>query len=208
MEDSIMSDLISSTNVDSAVAIKPEIFQQRRQPKQNRRGSYDPEPDYSAIMRRRFQEHDGGRRTARACDRCKCRKLPCDSNGHGCNNCAKADKPCNVTDQITGETNPRDIITKMRKELSSLKRQVQDKDNEIYEMKQCIQDQAHQIQILRHGPPSDCLDPGSCYNTRAMIECLSPGSITDIPGLSFDPSPGPETPPWALGDDPMCGWNE
>lgn len=71
MEDSIMSDLISSTNVDSAVAIKPEIFQQRRQPKQNRRGSYDPEPDYSAIMRRRFQEHDGGRRTARACDRCK-----------------------------------------------------------------------------------------------------------------------------------------
>jgi hypothetical protein len=39
--------------------------------KKGRRGKYDPERDYSAEIRRRLQQSPRGKRTARACDRCK-----------------------------------------------------------------------------------------------------------------------------------------
>lgn len=40
-------------------------------PKKNRRGRCHQELDYSAEMRQKFQKDGKGKRTARACDRCK-----------------------------------------------------------------------------------------------------------------------------------------
>lgn len=90
-----------------------------------------------------------------------------------------------MTDQITGETNPRDIITKMKTKLSLLESQVQDKDIKIREMKQFIQNQATHIQALRQGLASDCF--GGCYNApRGLVECLYPGSMPDGVDFIFD----------------------
>lgn len=55
---------------DSMDLSMPDISMLPR-PKKTRRGKYDPERDYSAELRRRFHENPSGKRTSRACDRCK-----------------------------------------------------------------------------------------------------------------------------------------
>ncbi|KAJ5988779.1 hypothetical protein N7481_003989 [Penicillium waksmanii] len=123
---------------DSMVLSMPDVPMLPR-PKKSRRGKYDPERDYSAELRRRFHENPGGKRTSRACDRCKCRKLPCDGNPESCNNCVRQGTECNMTDTSTGQTHPRNIIRQLTRDIGKLQRQLQEKDHQIHTLNQQIQ---------------------------------------------------------------------
>ncbi|KAJ5386737.1 hypothetical protein N7509_009278 [Penicillium cosmopolitanum] len=122
---------------DSMDLSMPDISMLPR-PKKTRRGKYDPERDYSAELRRRFHENPSGKRTSRACDRCKCRKLPCDGNPESCNNCVRQGTACNMTDTSTGQTHPRNIIRQLNRDIGKLQRQLREKDQQIHVLNEQI----------------------------------------------------------------------
>ncbi|KAJ5095764.1 hypothetical protein NUU61_005120 [Penicillium alfredii] len=90
-------------------------------PSKSRRGRWDPEPDWSEMVRAKISR---SRRTGQACDRCKLRKMRCDANPDGCNSCISRGFDCKITDRLTGDTFTRGATRRMQKEILDLKRQV------------------------------------------------------------------------------------
>ncbi|DAA75941.1 TPA_exp: Uncharacterized protein A8136_1312 [Trichophyton benhamiae CBS 112371] len=84
-----------------------------RRPKKPRRGKNSPEPNYSELVQGQMSSTN---RTGQACDRCKGRKMKCDSNSTGCANCVAGNLPCTQTDPITRVSYTRGELERLRAE--------------------------------------------------------------------------------------------
>ncbi|EFQ99705.1 hypothetical protein MGYG_02719 [Nannizzia gypsea CBS 118893] len=82
-----------------------------RRPKKPRRGKHSPEPNYSQLVQGQMSSTN---RTGQACDRCKGRKMKCDSNSTGCANCVAGNLPCTQTDPITRVSYTRGELERLR----------------------------------------------------------------------------------------------
>ncbi|WEW58930.1 hypothetical protein PRK78_004398 [Emydomyces testavorans] len=91
-----------------------------RPAKKPRRSKNSPEPDYSAIVQGQMA---GTNRTGQACDRCKARKMKCDSNPTGCANCSANNSACTQTDPITRESYTRGELERLRADNQRLRQE-------------------------------------------------------------------------------------
>ncbi|KAL1998317.1 hypothetical protein VTN02DRAFT_6422 [Thermoascus thermophilus] len=100
----------------------PQGEGQARPPKRPRRRRDEPEPDYSQLVRERLRRdrQRENARTGQACDRCKERKMKCDTRPEGCSMCATRRLDCKVTDPITGETYIRGELQRLRRRCDEL----------------------------------------------------------------------------------------
>ncbi|KAI1988211.1 hypothetical protein LOZ53_004040 [Ophidiomyces ophidiicola] len=90
--------------------------------KKVRRGKNSPEPNYSALVQGQMA---GTNRTGQACDRCKARKMKCDSNPTGCANCSASNSNCTQTDPISRVSSIRGELERVREENQNLRRENQ-----------------------------------------------------------------------------------
>ncbi|KAJ5774304.1 hypothetical protein N7457_009200 [Penicillium paradoxum] len=100
--------------------------------KKIRRSRHAPEPDWSAMVRRRVKSNQ--RRVGQACDRCK--KMKCSPDPGGCASCRSLNIPCKVTDLVTGETMARGEARKMREDIRRLQEQKADLECQIVQLQQ------------------------------------------------------------------------
>ncbi|KAF2666335.1 hypothetical protein BT63DRAFT_56301 [Microthyrium microscopicum] len=78
----------------------------------------ESETDYSAQVNKKLKLSN---RTGQACDRCKLRKIRCDSTAEGCHPCQAANWACKTTDRITGKATVRGHAEKLEDDVRSLK---------------------------------------------------------------------------------------
>ncbi|KAI9728314.1 MAG: hypothetical protein M1834_007718 [Cirrosporium novae-zelandiae] len=78
-------------------------------------------PDFSTPVRKRIQSST---RTGQACDRCRVRKMKCDSKAGGCGPCQASKSQCVTTDRITGRPNSRGYVAALETENQMLRAQV------------------------------------------------------------------------------------
>ncbi|KAM5443495.1 hypothetical protein MferCBS31731_001268 [Microsporum ferrugineum] len=95
---------------ESAISTTGATAPARRSKKQ-RRGKNSPEPNYSEMVQDQMSTTN---RTGQACDRCKGRKMKCDSNSTGCANCIAGNLPCTQTDPITRVSYTRGELERLR----------------------------------------------------------------------------------------------
>ncbi|KXG47164.1 uncharacterized protein PGRI_039100 [Penicillium griseofulvum] len=103
-------------------------------PKKTRRSRYDPEPDWSAMVRAKVTKPQ--HRVGQACDRCKLKKMKCTPDPGGCACCLILNIPCKATDRVTGETWVRGEAGRMRDLIESLKKQTEDLKEQIKQLQQ------------------------------------------------------------------------
>ncbi|KAJ5879083.1 hypothetical protein N7455_002548 [Penicillium solitum] len=102
--------------------------------KKARRSRYDPEPDWSAMVRAKVTKSQ--HRVGQACDRCKLKKMKCTPDSAGCACCLILNIPCKVTDRVTGETSVRGETGRMRALIENLKEQTEDLKEQITQLQQ------------------------------------------------------------------------
>ncbi|KAJ5694532.1 hypothetical protein N7536_004944 [Penicillium majusculum] len=102
--------------------------------KKARRSRYDPEPDWSAMVRAKVTKSQ--HRVGQACDRCKLKKMKCTPDSAGCACCLILNIPCKVTDRVTGETSVRGETGRMRALIENLKKQTEDLKEQITQLQQ------------------------------------------------------------------------
>ncbi|KAK4863635.1 hypothetical protein LT330_002413 [Penicillium expansum] len=112
--------------------------------KKTRRSRYDPEPDWSAMVRAKVTKSHS--RVGQACDRCKLKKMKCTPDLGGCACCLILNIPCKVTDRVTGETWVRGEAGQMRALIESLTKQTEDLKEQITQLQQ------------KNAQLQDCLD--------------------------------------------------
>ncbi|KAG0159132.1 Regulatory protein [Penicillium digitatum] len=112
--------------------------------KKTRRSRYDPEPDWSAMVRAKVTKSHN--RVGQACDRCKVKKMKCTPDPGGCACCLILNIPCKVTDRVTGETWVRGEAGQMRALIDSLKKRTEDLREQITQLQQ------------KNAQLQDCLD--------------------------------------------------
>ncbi|OQD66933.1 hypothetical protein PENPOL_c004G09130 [Penicillium polonicum] len=129
--------------------------------KKTRRSRYDPEPDWSAMVRSKVTKSQ--HRVGQACDRCKLKKMKCTTDSAGCACCVVLNIPCKVTDRVTGETWVRGEAGRMRALIESLKKQAEDLKEQITKLQQkntqlqnCL-DGSYRDSLMDHYEPD--LDP-------------------------------------------------
>lgn len=84
--------------------------------------SYPEEPLlYSESVRRKLANTS---RTGQACDRCKERKMKCDTDPVACKPCASKNLPCYTTDRVTGQSRQRGEEDRVETEIQALKDQL------------------------------------------------------------------------------------
>ncbi|RJE18436.1 hypothetical protein PHISCL_09232, partial [Aspergillus sclerotialis] len=109
----------------------PELEQEEEIPikkkKRLRRKKDQPEPDYSAIIRLQVKN---ATRTGQACDRCKVKRMKCDSNPKTCLNCRIYHHKCKTTDLTTGITSTRGEITEVKQDLKIYEREIEELEME------------------------------------------------------------------------------
>ncbi|KAJ5574324.1 uncharacterized protein N7459_008751 [Penicillium hispanicum] len=129
----IPNDVLPSTDPIQGSEQTNETTQCEPPQKKSRRSRYEVEPDYSEMQRAkaRLQNEKENKRMSNACDRCKVRKLRCDSRKTGCQPCFFASLPCNHTNMMTAETLARGETEKMRARIADLEGQVQKLQEEI-----------------------------------------------------------------------------
>lgn len=77
---------------------------------------------YSDAVRKKLSSAS---RTGQACDRCKERKMKCDTNPIACGPCRQKKLPCFTTDRVTGKAFERGQSDRVESELQRLRRQVE-----------------------------------------------------------------------------------
>ncbi|KAK2875001.1 hypothetical protein FQN49_001863 [Arthroderma sp. PD_2] len=102
---------------ESAASTTTEATAPARRPKKPRRGKNSPEPNYSEMVQGQMSTTN---RTGQACDRCKGRKMKCDSNSTGCANCIAGNLPCTQTDPITRVSYTRGELERLRSDNETL----------------------------------------------------------------------------------------
>ncbi|KGO71912.1 hypothetical protein PITC_026320 [Penicillium italicum] len=129
--------------------------------KKTRRSRYDPEPDWSAMVRAKVTKSHS--RVGQACDRCKLKKMKCTPDPGGCGCCIVLNIPCKVTDRVTGETSVRGEVGRMRALIGSLTKQAEDLKEQITQLQQknaqlqdCL-DGSYRANLIDHYEPD--LDP-------------------------------------------------
>ncbi|KAJ6187428.1 hypothetical protein N7519_002336 [Penicillium mononematosum] len=129
--------------------------------KKTRRSRYDPEPDWSAMVRAKVTKTQ--HRVGQACDRCKLKKMKCTPDPGGCACCLILNIPW-VTDRVTGETWVRGEAGRMRAIIESLKKQTEDLKEQVTQLQQknaqlqdCL-DGSYRANLMDHYEQD--LDPG------------------------------------------------
>ncbi|EFW17125.1 hypothetical protein D8B26_003883 [Coccidioides posadasii str. Silveira] len=117
---------------EAQVAPAPSSTTRRRPTKKPRRSKNSPEPDYSAMVQGQMA---GTHRTGQACDRCKARKMKCDSNPTGCANCSASNSACTQTDPITRESYTRGELERLRADNQRLRQENQQLRQELERMR-------------------------------------------------------------------------
>ncbi|KAJ5834723.1 hypothetical protein N7447_000749 [Penicillium robsamsonii] len=126
-------------------------------PKKTRRSRYDPEPDWSAMVRAKVTKSQ--HRVGQACDRCKLKKMKCTPDPRGCACCLVLNIPCKVTDRVTGETwvrgeagQMRDLIERLRKQTENLKEQITQLQQKNAQLQACL-DGSYRATLMDHYEP-------------------------------------------------------
>ncbi|KAJ5236381.1 hypothetical protein N7489_006472 [Penicillium chrysogenum] len=135
--------------------------------KKTRRSRYDPEPDWSAMVRAKVTKTQ--HRVGQACDRCKLKKMKCTPDPGGCACCLILNIPCKVTDRVTGETWVRGEAGRMRAIIESLKKQTEDLKEQVTQLQQknaqlqdCL-DGSYRANLMDHYEQD--LDPGHHHHS-------------------------------------------
>ncbi|KAJ5163276.1 uncharacterized protein N7500_005106 [Penicillium coprophilum] len=136
-------------------------------PKKTRRSRYDPEPDWSAMVRAKVTKAQ--HRVGQACDRCKLKKMKCTPDPEGCGCCLVLNIPCKVTDRVTGETwvrgeagRMRNLIEKLKTQSENLKEQVTQLQQKNTELQACLDD-SYRTNLMNDSKPD--LNPGNHHHT-------------------------------------------
>ena len=118
------------------------------------RVSHNTVPDipevYSNAVRKKLSSAS---RTGQACDRCKERKMKCDTNPISCGPCRQKKLPCFTTDRVTGKAFERGQSDRIEGELQYLRRQV-----EVYQRRHGLLDESEL-------PPEDSAAPSPSIHT-------------------------------------------
>ncbi|KAJ5960099.1 uncharacterized protein N7479_007249 [Penicillium vulpinum] len=135
--------------------------------KKTRRSRYDPEPDWSVIVRDQVTKSQN--RVGQACDRCKVKKMKCTPDHGGCGCCLVLNIPCKVTDRVTGETWVRGeagrmwiLIENLKRQNEDLKEQVTQLQQKNAQLQQCL-DGSYTTNLMGHYEPD--LNPGHHHHS-------------------------------------------
>ncbi|CAI7581763.1 unnamed protein product [Penicillium glandicola] len=115
--------------------------------KKTRRSRYDPEPDWSAMVRAKVTKTH--HRVGQACDRCKLKKMKCTPDPEGCACCRILNIPCKVTDRVTGETWVRGEAGQMRATIEKLEKKVTHLQQENARLQNCL-DGSYSANLMDH----------------------------------------------------------
>ncbi|KAJ5804700.1 uncharacterized protein N7518_001003 [Penicillium psychrosexuale] len=136
-------------------------------PKKTRRSRYDPEPDWSAMVRSKVTKSQ--HRVGQACDRCKLKKMKCTPDLRGCGCCLILNIPCKVTDRVTGETWVRGeagrmcaLIENLQKQNMDLKEQIAQLQQKNLQLQNCL-DGSYRANLMDHYEPN--LDPRNHHHS-------------------------------------------
>ncbi|KAJ5156186.1 hypothetical protein N7492_008989 [Penicillium capsulatum] len=116
------------------------------------------------------------KRTGQACNRCKARKLRCDSAPGGCFHCFTANQRCMVTDRTTGDTFERGECARLHATNASLR-------EEIAALKQANERLEQELEALRmqigYSMFSELLEP-SLLDDANLVGNLPSASILGV----------------------------
>ncbi|KAI5310446.1 hypothetical protein KEM55_007040 [Ascosphaera atra] len=110
------------------------------------------EPDHTVLIK---EQLDTTQRTAQACDRCKSRKLKCDSRPFSCENCQLVGEPCWQVDRITKEKTVRGERERLRTENEQLRHVLGEYVKENEELRaqlQAAQDRSRKLEATFLSP--------------------------------------------------------
>ncbi|RMJ23807.1 hypothetical protein PHISP_05328 [Aspergillus sp. HF37] len=177
--------------------------------KRPRRKKNEPEPDYSAIIRKQVKN---ATRTGQACDRCKVKRMKCDSEPMGCTICQLYGRECRVTDLTTGTTMTRGEVLRVKQDLDLCREQIRQLNARIRDLTSQIE-RYKQQRLGEPEPEPDCLQDvqvGQSHlcpwpSSPAALTGQAPGTVPGNPALLQDyhcpslfvpvPVPVPVPPP-------------
>ncbi|KAF7506911.1 hypothetical protein GJ744_011152 [Endocarpon pusillum] len=90
-------------------------------PEKRMKGEPEDTEVYSQRIKKKLQANS---RTGQACDRCKERKMKCDSGQDGCQPCTSRSLRCMATDRITGHTHERGETARLKSDIDKLRAQI------------------------------------------------------------------------------------
>ncbi|KAF2404654.1 hypothetical protein EJ06DRAFT_214362 [Trichodelitschia bisporula] len=122
-------------------------------------GAGADDDDYSNSVLRKL---NASSRTGQACDRCKVRKIRCDSTAGGCSPCRQAQATCKTTDRITGRATIRGHTDKLEAENLILRAKVNEQHRKLLDAGIPVDD----LQIHAHNTPFASTSPVGSVSGR------------------------------------------
>ncbi|KAF2425800.1 hypothetical protein EJ08DRAFT_594130 [Tothia fuscella] len=162
------------------------------------------ESDYSSSVRKKLSTSS---RTGQACDRCKIRKIRCDSAVGGCSPCRQTQATCKTTDRITGKATVRGLTDILEGENRYLKTKLREMQQQMRDLGIQVEDDGDSSQYASQSQLQPREEPrwdlphqhnSSRRNTHAIIEipqentslfrrhiANETGSLSQDPGFSL-----------------------
>ncbi|KAL1958424.1 hypothetical protein VTO42DRAFT_4525 [Malbranchea cinnamomea] len=172
------------TQQTSPATPNASVAKKTRRAKKPRRGKNTPEPNYSAMVQEQMSSTN---RTGQACDRCKGRKMKCDSNPTGCANCIASDSVCTQTDPITKVSSIRGELERLRQENAALRceneelRQALNRSNELLRRYQMGNGHSGVLGILLQGQRFGQAQGNSSYRNGGTAVGPAGQAVTAAP---------------------------
>ena len=139
------------------------------------------EPElYSDAVRKKLAATS---RTGQACDRCKERKMKCDTDPSACQPCRQKGLRCYTTDRVTGQARERGELDRTESELTYLREQLATYQHKYGSL--------HQTDPPRR-PPADMSPVPLSTETHPPLQSATPPHTSSVPDAHYVgwPSPG------------------